>query len=104
MQAAISIADLSKSYASGFQALNREGIALFASDYPSDYPVVEATVLVFKHRLRLAEVPVQMRERAAGESSIGLLSSIYYMLKVTLALFLAMVRKYTLPAEEAARP
>jgi glycosyltransferase involved in cell wall biosynthesis len=89
---------------SGFQALNREGIALFASDYPSDYPEVEATVLVFKHRLRLAEVPVQMRERAAGESSIGLLSSIYYMLKVTLALFLAMVRKYTLPAEEAARP
>jgi glycosyltransferase involved in cell wall biosynthesis len=89
---------------SGFQALNREGIALFASDYPSDYPEVEATVLVFKHRLRLAEVPVRMRERAAGESSIGLLSSIYYMLKVTLALFLAMVRKYTLPAEEAARP
>ena len=43
---------------SGFQALNRKGIALFAGDYPNDYPEVEATVLVFKHRLRLAEVPV----------------------------------------------
>ena len=51
---------------SGFQALNRKGIALFAGDYPNDYPEVEATVLVFKHRLRLAEVPVQMREREHG--------------------------------------
>jgi hypothetical protein len=89
---------------SGFQALNRQGIALFAADYPSDYPEVEATVLVYKHRLRLAEVPVRMRERAHGESSIGFVSSVYYMLKVTLALFLAMVRRYTVPAEEAGRP
>ena len=44
---------------SGFQALNRKGIALFARDYPSDYPEVEATVLVLKHRLRLVEVPVR---------------------------------------------
>ena len=51
---------------SGFQALNRKGIALFAGDYPSDYPEVEATVLVFKHRLRLVEVPVTMRERETG--------------------------------------
>ena len=71
---------------SGFQALNRKGIALFAGDYPSDYPEVEATVLVFKHRLRLAEVPVTMREREHGQSSITFLRSVYYMLKVTLAL------------------
>ncbi|MEP6813078.1 MAG: glycosyltransferase family 2 protein, partial [Actinomycetota bacterium] len=45
---------------SGFQALNREGIALFARDYPHDYPEVEATVMVFRHRLRLTEVPVEM--------------------------------------------
>src|SRR5205807_991266 len=50
---------------SGFQALNREGIALFARDYPHDYPEVEATVMVFRHRLRLTEVPVSMRERCA---------------------------------------
>ena len=87
---------------SGFQALNRRGIALFAADYPNDYPEVEATVLVFKHRLRLAEVPVQMREREHGESSITVFRSVYYMLKVTLALFVAMVRKYAVPEEEAA--
>jgi glycosyltransferase involved in cell wall biosynthesis len=87
---------------SGFQALNRRGIALFAGDYPSDYPEVEATVLVFKHRLRLVEIPVRMRERGHGQSSITFLRSFYYMLKVTLALFVAMVRKYAVPDDEAA--
>ena len=88
---------------SGFQALNGKGIALFAGDYPNDYPEVEATVLVFKHKLRLVEVPVRMREREHGESSITFLRSIYYMLKVTLALLVAMVRKYTVPGEEVKR-
>ena len=86
---------------SGFQALNHLGIALFAGDYPSDYPEVEAIVLVFKHRLRLAEEPVLMREREHGESSITFLRSVYYMLKVTLALLVAMVRKYAVPEEAA---
>src|SRR3954471_21194218 len=49
---------------SGFQALNRKGIALFARDYPHNYPEVEATVMVSRHRLRSIEVPVSMRERS----------------------------------------
>lgn len=88
---------------SGFQAMNRKGIALFADDYPNDYPEVEATVLVFKHRLRLTEVPVQMREREHGRSSITVVRSIYYMVKVTLALLMAMLRKVAAPAEESRR-
>ena len=88
---------------SGFQALNRRAIALFADEYPSDYPEVEASLLVAKQRLRLVEVQVTMREREHGTSSITFVRSIYYMLKVTLALVVAMARKYTLP-EEAARP
>jgi glycosyltransferase involved in cell wall biosynthesis len=86
---------------SGFQAMNRKGIELFARDYPSDYPEVEATVLVLKHRLRLVEVPVTMREREHGSSSITLLRSIYYAFKVTLALFVAMGRRYAVPSEGA---
>jgi glycosyltransferase involved in cell wall biosynthesis len=86
---------------SGFQALNRKGIALFANDYPSDYPEVEATLLVLKHRLRLVEVPVFMREREHGTSSITFVRSVYYALKVTLALFVGVFRRYTLPQEEA---
>ena len=60
---------------SGFQALNRKAIALFAADYPHDYPEVEALVLLLRHRLRLREVPIAMRPRAAGRSSIRTLSS-----------------------------
>ncbi|MSO96066.1 MAG: glycosyltransferase family 2 protein [Thermoleophilia bacterium] len=89
---------------SGFQALNRKGIALFAGDYPNDYPEVEAMVLVFKHRLRLVEVPVTMRGRETGQSSITFVRSIYYVFKVTLALFMAMVRRYAVPQEEVRHP
>jgi glycosyltransferase involved in cell wall biosynthesis len=78
---------------SGFQAVNRNGIALFAHEYPHDYPEVEATVMVFKHELRLAEVSVSMREREHGRSSITALRSIYYMVKVLLALGIGMFRK-----------
>jgi glycosyltransferase involved in cell wall biosynthesis len=86
---------------SGFQALNRRGIAIFAADYPHDYPEVEATVMVHKHRLRLVEVPVLMRDREYGSSSITALRSIYYVLKVTLALLVGMLRSYAVPAEES---
>ncbi len=82
---------------SGFQAFNRRGIALFADDYPADYPEVEATVLVHRHDLRLVEVPVRMLEREHGSSSITVVRSIYYMLKVTLALLVSLARKPTPP-------
>jgi glycosyltransferase involved in cell wall biosynthesis len=86
---------------SGFRAVNRLGIRLFAADYPHDYPEVEATVLVFRHRLRMVEVPVRMRERESGSSSITFASSIYYMFKVTLALFMGLFRRYPTPPEKA---
>jgi glycosyltransferase involved in cell wall biosynthesis len=85
---------------SGFQALNRRGIALFARDYPHDYPEVEATVMVFRHRLRLVEVPVAMRERGAGRSSITAIRSIYYMVKVLLAIFVGLFRRTDVSKEE----
>ena len=85
---------------SGFQAVNHRAIALFAADYPHDYPEVEATVMLAKHRLRLAEVPVSMRERSAGRSSIGALHSVYYMVKVLLAIFVAVFRRNVVPMEE----
>jgi glycosyltransferase involved in cell wall biosynthesis len=88
---------------SGFQALNARGIALFARDYPSDNPEVEATVLLLKHRLRLVEVPVRMREREHGSSSITFIRSVYYAFKVTLALLVAMARRYAVPSEGVQR-
>jgi glycosyltransferase involved in cell wall biosynthesis len=85
---------------SGFRAVNRKGIALFAADYPHDYPEVEATVMCVKHKLRLTEVPVDMRERSGGQSSITAFRSIYYMTKVLLAIFVGLFRRYAVPLEE----
>lgn len=84
---------------SGFQALNRKALALFAADYPHDYPEVEGIVMTVRHRLRLHEVPVRMREREHGRSSITALRSIYYMAKVLLALFVGLFRRSVVPAD-----
>jgi glycosyltransferase involved in cell wall biosynthesis len=86
---------------SGFRAANRRAIALFAADYPSDYPEVEATVMVVKQRLRLVEIPVSMRDRAAGRSSITAARSVYYMIKVLLALFVGLFRRPQLQPERS---
>ena len=84
---------------SGFQALNRKAITLFAADYPHDYPEVEAIVLVVRHRLRLCEVPVAMRAREpAGRRSAR--ASVYYMVKVLLALFVGLFRRNVVPLED----
>jgi glycosyltransferase involved in cell wall biosynthesis len=88
---------------SGFRAFNRKVIALFAADYPHDYPEVEATVMSVRHKLRLQEVPVEMRERSGGRSSITALRSVYYMVKVLLAIFVGLFRRYAIPLEEEHR-
>lgn len=85
---------------SGFRAVNRRGIALFAADYPHDYPEVESTVMLVKHKLTLKEVPVAMRERGGGASSITAIRSVYYMTKVLLAIFVGLFRRSAVPLEE----
>jgi len=86
---------------SGFAALNRFGIELFAVEYPHDYPEVEATLVALRSGLRLRQVQVDMRERQAGTSSITFVRSLYYIVKVMLALLVASLRRY--PRLETAR-
>jgi glycosyltransferase involved in cell wall biosynthesis len=85
---------------SGFRAVNRKALRLFAADYPHDYPEVESIVLLSRHRLRMLEVPVQMRVRETGNSSITAMRSAYYMIKVLLALFIGLFRRYPTQLEE----
>jgi glycosyltransferase involved in cell wall biosynthesis len=78
---------------SGFRLYSRRAIALFARDYPHDYPEVEAILMVHASRLRLTEVPVRMHVRATGRSSITKPRSFYYMVKVSLALLAGLMRR-----------
>ena len=61
---------------------------IYSKDYPMDYPEPEAIVAAIMHLGRVKEIPVQMRAREAGTSSITFKKSIYYMIKVTLAILI----------------
>jgi glycosyltransferase involved in cell wall biosynthesis len=78
---------------SGFRLCNRRAIELFARDYPHDYPEVESILMIHAHRLRALEVPVKMHPRSDGRSSITSGESIYYMVKVLLAIFVGLFRR-----------
>jgi glycosyltransferase involved in cell wall biosynthesis len=78
---------------SGFRLYNRRAIGLFAGDYPHDYPEVEAVLMLHANRLRMREVPVHMHLRGAGRSSITRGRSVYYMVKVSLALLVGLMRR-----------
>lgn len=73
---------------SGYRAVNQKFIRIFAEDYPADYPEPEAMVIAAVHGGKIKEYPVVMRERENGESSITLKKSVYYMIKVTLAMLI----------------
>lgn len=80
-----------KDVTSGYRAANRGVIQEFADDYAQDYPEPESLVMCAKKHYRIKEVPVVMRERQGGESSISPLKSVYYMIKVTIAIVLRAV-------------
>jgi len=77
---------------SGFRMTTRRAIELFARDYPHDYPEVEAILMMHAHQLQSAEIPVLMRSRTSGVSSISPTRSAYYMVKVLLAIFIGLFR------------
>jgi glycosyltransferase involved in cell wall biosynthesis len=78
---------------SGFRASNRRAICFCARHYPSDYPEPESVVLFSQARLRMIETPVTMNPRYGGQSSITLLRSVYYMVKVFLAILIGLMRQ-----------
>lgn len=78
---------------SGMRMINKDIIQLFATDYPKDYPEPESVVTILKRGKKVQEVPVQMNAREEGVSSISPTKSVYYMIKVTLAVFVAALQR-----------
>lgn len=73
---------------SGFRATGGRALAAFCKDYPADYPEPESIVAAKKKGMVVVETQVTMHERQGGQSSIGAISSVYYMVKVTFAIVL----------------
>lgn len=78
---------------SGFRIVNRNIMEKFAMDYPRDYPEPESVVSILKGNGKVEEIPVQMRERRGGVSSINIKKSVYYMVKVTIAMIMERIRR-----------
>jgi glycosyltransferase involved in cell wall biosynthesis len=77
---------------SGFRAFNRRTLELVSRYYPDEYPEPEAIVQFGLNNLRIREVPVEMRERQGGVSSINSSRAVYYMFKVTLGILFVYIR------------
>lgn len=90
-----------KDVTSGFRAFNRPALGLICQCYADDYPEVEAYVPLVRQGFRLEEIPVTMRRRLSGRSSISPLGSSYYMFKVTLAVIVHMIRPLPHPRKAA---
>jgi glycosyltransferase involved in cell wall biosynthesis len=78
---------------SGFRAANKKVINAFAHWYPEDYPEPETILLLHRAGFKITELPVRMRQRRGGQSSIRLLSGLFYVIKVTTCLMLDLVRE-----------
>ena len=78
---------------SGFRAANQAVIRDLADYYPADYPEPESIVQIKKMRHRIQEVQVNMFQREGGQSSIRSWKSIYYMIKVSVAVVCASLQK-----------
>lgn len=79
---------------SGFRVFNRRTLAVFSCHYPEDYPEPESLVILHRAGLTAAEVPVNMKPRQGGQTSITSLRSVYYMVKVALAICIDLFRRF----------
>lgn len=77
---------------SGFRLINKKVLEIVSEYYPDEYPEPEAIILYSLNKLKIGEVAVQMKERQGGVSSIGTVSAVYYMFKVSLAIFYTFIR------------
>ena len=71
---------------SGMRMCSRRVMEEFSVDYPQDYPEPETVARLLRKKYKVQEIPVVMRERSAGTSSINPAKSVYYMIKVSLAI------------------
>lgn len=76
---------------SGFRAYSRKAVALLTKDYPFDYPEPIEVYLLHREGFRVKEISAKMRERSGGISSISLLNSYYYLIKVLLTILVNFI-------------
>ncbi len=77
---------------SGFVGVNRAALEVFSKSFPLEYPEIEALVVLQRRAFQFVEVPVRMRRRMGGKSSITALKSVYYIVHVLLGVFVNILK------------
>lgn len=78
----------------GYQALDREAIKFYASEfYPVDFPDADVLIMLHKAGLKSVEVPVAMHVREDGQSMHSGLKPVYYVFKMFLSIFVTLLRR-----------
>jgi len=74
---------------SGFQAMNRRVLELYAGDFfPADYPDIDVLLTAYRYGLRVGEESVRMSEGSRPSTMHGsLLGSFYYVYKMLLSIW-----------------
>lgn len=77
---------------SGLRMVGKNVLQIFSEEYPKDYPEPETVVGILRRGMKVEEIPVIMHEREGGVSSISMKKSVYYMIKVSLAMIIERIR------------
>jgi len=77
---------------SGFRLFDRKVLEIVQTNYPDEYPEPESLILFSKKKFAIKEVAVEMKERQGGESSIRNFDQLYYMIKVSMAIFYTFIK------------
>lgn len=78
---------------SGFRACNKKLIEFFSNTYPTEYPEPVSEVAILEEGYKVKEVSAQMHERQGGKSSIHAWKNAYYMINVTIAMFIESIKR-----------
>ena len=77
---------------SGYRAYNKRALAFVVNHYPSDFPEPESIVMMLRHGFRLKEVPVEMKQRQGGVSSVKPFKAAYFVVSNSIAIIMSALK------------
>ena len=77
---------------SGFRIINRKALEIANNYYPDEYPEPESVIQYHLSGMQIKEFQVEMSQRMGGKSSIKAFNTLYYMIKVSIAILFTYIR------------
>jgi glycosyltransferase involved in cell wall biosynthesis len=81
---------------SGFRAYGKRCIKYLSEFYPTDFPDAEAVIDFKQQGFRIKEIPIVIKRRGTGKSSINMLKSLYYPFRNAISILAAILKRMDL--------